>query len=224
MTESNGKSDGRGFVPLLPVVVLAALLLASCAAPLPIKRTFVDQGEQPEAAVPAGLNPLGALETCPEIATGARQGAWVLVSRPEFFTREASQMILSLREALAVAAQGRSAVEMFLSGKPLHSVEQARREGLRCGALVVLWERQGTQTLELTLPAPDRIPLRAIMHKQLCEFGNHAEQATILHHTIRGLSALADEDFQTADFFLTAANRIDIQCLRLPLVDSGKSG
>jgi hypothetical protein len=169
-----------------------------------------------EAAEPAGLNPLGALETCRDPGKAEAPRPRVLVSRPEFFTEKASLMIVSLREALADNKEGLEPPLMLLSPRPIRSPEDARAQGARCAALIVLWEQRESQTLELTLPFPARVPLRGLVHRRLCEFGDHSEQATILYFTILGLTAVLKNDYTQAQYFLTAAKNIDVECLHLP--------
>ena len=202
------------------LAVLGGLLLVSdCASAPPRKRTFMGmaEGRREPVARPAGLNPLGALRTCSGGARLAGQGDRVLVSRPEYFTENASLMIVALREALAESPEGREALDLQLSSSSIESAEQAVQEGERCGALIVLWEQRKSQTLELTLPNPARVPLKALVQKKLCEFGNHVEQVNILYLTIVGLTAMVNHDYELAKFYLNAANRIDVNCLHLPL-------
>jgi hypothetical protein len=199
--------------------LLALLLpgLAACSEPEPRKPTFVGQmeGARPRVNVPEGLNPLGSLETCQPAAAPRTLGERVLVSRPEQFTREASLMLSELRQALAEERTDAPAVQFLLSAKPIATAEGARSEGRHCGALVVLWEPFGTRTLEMTLPDPARIPLRASLHPRLCEFGNYQEQMDILYLTIMGLLAMLDNRHDRAVAFLEQAKRLDSRCLRL---------
>ncbi len=217
------KPPGRCFGAKGRLWLLAALggvlLVSACASAPPRKRTFMGmaEGRHEPVARPAGLNPLGALRTCSGGARLAGQGDRVLVSRPEYFTEDASLMIVALREALAVSPEGREALDLQLSSSPIESAEEAVQEGERCGALIVLWEQRKSQTLELTLPNPARVPLKALVQKKLCEFGNHVEQVNILYLTIVGLTAMVNHDDDLAKFYLNAANRIDVNCLHLPL-------
>ncbi len=196
----------------------AAVLLAACATPQRRKRSFMGQASRERRVVsePAGLNPLGALPTCAGGEERAGQVPRVLVSRPEYFTEDASLMIVSLREALAQNEEGIEAPRMELSPSPILSEEDARGVGRRCGALIVLWEQGTSRTLELTLPFPARVPLRALVHRKLCEFGDHREQATILYFTILGLTAVARDNYDLAQFYLESARDIDVECMRLP--------
>ncbi len=141
---------------------------------------------------------------------------YVLVSPPEFFTESASVMIVALREALAENEEGMEAPRMRLSPDPIRSEEQARSEGRRCGALIVLWEQRTSRTLELTLPYRTRVPLRALVRRKLCEFGDHSEQAHILYFTILGLTAMTRDNYTLAHFYLNSAREIDVECLKLP--------
>ena len=206
-------------VLFLAVAVCSVFLLLACSSPQYRKRSFMglSKGTREPVAEPAGLNPLGALHTCPRGISASQPGDRVLVSRPEYFTEDASLMILALREALAENPEGRETLDLQLSSGPIQSAEEAAREGTRCGALIVLWEQRDSQTLEMTLPNPARVPLKALVQKQLCEFGNHAEQVTILYLTIVGLTAMVNNDYRVAQFYLDSANRIDVDCLQLPL-------
>lgn len=209
---------GRIVPRLIVTALAAALLLTGCSTPLTRKRSFMGQAsrERQEVAEPVGLNPLGALKTCERKRDPAKGTTRVLVSRPEFFTKEASLMIVALREALAEDKEKLKAPRMELSSRPIRSAREAREEGRRCGALIVLWEQRTSQTLELTLPYPARVPLRALVHRRLCEFGDHSEQANILYLTILGLAALVQDDYELAQFYLNGAKAIDVECLQLP--------
>lgn len=215
----------RAILPCcLPAIVAFSLVMAACESPRPRKRTFVGQGESINQNVsePTGLNPLGALNTCRD--SGQAFGTWrVLVSRPEFFTEDASRMIVALREALAGHREARELLELQLSPKPIVSAQQAMGEGRRCGALIVLWEQRKSQTLEMTVPDPTQVPLRSQLKENLCEFGNHSEQVTVLYYTIVGLTAMANHDYDEAKHYFDEANRIDVNCLRIPLADQGKA-
>ena len=208
------------------ILVVVSALLFACAEPLPRKRSFIGQGRgvRENVAEPAGLNPLGALETCARDARDSPEGERVLVSRPEYFTEDASRMIVALREALAQNNEAREVIELQLSHGPIRSMEEATREGRRCGALIVLWEQRESQTLELTLPTPARVPLRSQVQENLCEFGDRSEQATILYFTIVGLTAMVKNDYDLAQFYLNAANRVDVDCLRIPLANQPHPG
>ena len=202
----------------------ALLIVTACESPQPRKRTFIGQGEgRRVVSQPAGLNPLGALRTCED--AGEQDGTErVLVSRPDYFTQNASRMIVSLREALAENREARELLELQLSRGVINSPEDAVGEGRRCGALIVLWEQRKSQTLEITLPQPAKVPLRAQVKENLCEFGNHSEQVTILYYTIIGLAAMVNHDYEQAQYYLDAANRIDVDCLRIPQADQGQAG
>lgn len=207
--------------PLLRAGALSALaifLLAGCSQPQPRRRSFVgtSQGARQEREFSAGLNPLGILRICKADPREPETMQRVLVSRPQFFTRQASAMILQLHEALTGGEGELPPVELVLSGRPLRTARAAEAEGRRCGAMVVLWERGGTNTLELTLPRREQIPLRGLVHRKLCEFGNHREQVTILYLTIMGLTASAQDNFEKASYYLTSATGMDARCLKMP--------
>lgn len=132
-------------------------------------------------------------------------------------------MILSLKEALQPQPGQEQDVQMRLSSTPITNHSAAIEAGRKCGAMIVLWERSGSQTLELTLPNPTRIPLRALVQKRLCEFGNHRQQLDILYLTIKGLMALLDENYKAAHLHLTTASQMDGHCLQLPPSGTGNS-
>jgi len=125
-------------------------------------------------------------------------------------------MLSTLRQGLAESRPVGKAVQFLVAAQPIETEALARREGERCGALVVLWEPFGTRTLELTLPNPARIPLRASVYPRLCEFGNYQEQYDILRLTITGLLSMLDNEYDRAVYFLDLAKRIDSHCLHLP--------
>lgn len=201
---------------LLVSVLLAAIL--GCAEPELRKRSFMasSRGMREQADVPVGLNPLGSLDTCHPGDDKFTLGNRVLVSRPEFFTRAASGMISTLREALAQSAEGLPAVEFLLTERPITSQGEATRLGLQCGAVIVLWEPGQTKTLELTLPHPNQIPLKPLARKRLCEFGNHQQQLDILYLTIAGLLTLRVNDYDRAILYMETARTIDGGCLHIP--------
>ena len=176
-------------------------------------------GEEPHAAEPVGLNPLGTLETCGQVKGSQPEGLRVMISRPEEFTRDASLMIVSLGEALANRKETTGRVEMILSDEPLNDPQKALVAGRRCNATIVLWEKRGSRTLELTLPHPTQIPLKGVVQDKLCEFGDHSEQLTILYLTIEGLAAVREKDYDQANTLFRSANRLDDRCFRLPLAD-----
>ena len=204
-----------------PIVVAAIVLaIAGCTSRPPRKITFIGQAEgvrQP-VNVPVGLNPLASLDICLGSGEPVPPSNRVLVSPPEYFSPIATKMILSLRESL-VAEEARRGltVDMLLAERPLRRGADAVGEGRRCGAVIVLWEPVATGTLELTLPYPAQVPLRHMVHERLCEFGNHAEQLTILHLTIVGLAAMLENRYDEAVYFMEAADRIDAHCLQLPV-------
>jgi hypothetical protein len=193
--------------------------LAACTGvPEPSKTSFMSltEGVRQPVNTPTGLNPLGSLEICKADASSEPLRERVLVSRPEQFTREASIMLAALRQALADDRPDGRRVQFLEAAQPIDSRAAASAEGARCGALVVLWEPFGSRTLELTLPNPARIPLRATVYPQLCEFGNYQEQYDILYLTITGLLAVRDNQYERASVYLDQARRIDSHCLQLP--------
>lgn len=203
---------------LLAALLVSALMVAACAEPEPYKPTFFGRAEgvREPASQPKGLNPLGDIDTCgdkPQLDPGE---ARVLVARPDLFTREASIMISSLRQAVADNYHGQRPVRFMTTNGRVQTDGEAVAEGKRCAALIVLWEVYGTRALELTVPAPARIPLKAQIQPRLCEFGNYSEQLQILYLTITGLLAMVDNDYETANANMELATRIDSHCLQLP--------
>ncbi len=201
-------------VPIL--LLVAAVVLAACATGPQRRPTFVGRaaGLRVRLDVAAGLNPLASLDTCQaEVAAGPAPR--VLVSPPEYFSKDATDMILALREALALEQEAQH-VQMWLATQPLYDEPAAASEGRRCGAMIVLWERFGTNTLELTMTEEALVPLRNRVRNRLCEFGNHRQQANILFLTIIGLAAMLDNRYNDAVYYVDAANRIDVDCLQLP--------
>ncbi|MEE8434135.1 MAG: hypothetical protein V3S64_05030 [bacterium] len=180
------------------------------------------RGVHKNVEVPSGLNPLGTLETCRPGAEALPPLNRVLVSRPEFFTEEASLMISVLREVLAEPGNEIPEVEFRLTDRAIRTGVQAEWLGRHCGALIVLWEPHLTKTLEMTLPHPAQIPLRPLVRKRLCEFGSHREQMNILYLTIAGLLAMRENDYEKAVFFMNSARVIDDGCLRLPTWKAAK--
>jgi len=205
-----------GKVPALALTL--ALALAACSEPEPYKPTFFGrtEGVREPASRPEGLNPLGGILTCgdpPQLDPAEER---VLVARPDLFTREASLMISSLRQAIVDNYHGQRPVRFLVTGRRVLTDTQAVAEGKRCSALIVLWEIYGTRALELTVPEPARIPLKSQVHPRLCEFGNYSEQLQILYLTITGLLATLDNDYETANANMDLATRIDSHCLQLP--------
>lgn len=196
------------------------LIVGACSEPEPYKPTFMGrtEGVREPAAKPEGLNPLGAIETCTARPVRQPSEERVLVARPELFTREASLMMSSLRQAIADNYHGRRTVKFFVTANAIQNEAQAVAEGRRCASLIVLWEIYGTRALELTVPEPTRIPLKVQLHPRLCEFGNYAEQLQILFLTITGLLATLEDDYETANSNMELANRIDNRCLQLPKI------
>jgi hypothetical protein len=164
--------------------------------------------------------PLNSLDTCRPGAAGGTAPAVaphrVLISRPEDFTREASHMISALREALSTRDDRLPAVSFQLAPTRIASAEQAARLGTGCGAVIVLWEPGETKTLELTLPNPAQVPLRDLVQKRLCEFGDHQEQLNILYLTIAGLLSMRENNYDKAVLYMESARAIDTHCLHLP--------
>ncbi|MFI5399744.1 MAG: hypothetical protein ACHQZQ_01665 [SAR324 cluster bacterium] len=203
---------------VLAALLVSAVTLAACSEPEPYKPTFFGrtEGVREPASQPEGLNPLGDIDTCgdkPQLDPGEER---VLVARPNLFTREASIMISSLRQAVADNYHGRRPVRFMVTGRRVQTDGEAVAEGGRCAALIVLWEVYGSRALELTVPAPARIPLKAQIQPRLCEFGNYSEQLQILYLTITGLLAVLDDDYETANANMDLATRIDSHCLQLP--------
>ena len=198
--------------------VLIFVLTSACSEPVVRKRSFMSsaRGVHKDVEVPVGLNPLGTLDTCRPGAKALPPLNRVLVSRPEFFTEEASRMISALREELAEPETGIPAVEFRLTDRAIRTGTQAKWLGRYCGALIVLWEPRQTKTLEITLPRAAQIPLRPLVRRRLCEFGSHREQLNILYLTIAGLLALRENDYEKAVVFMNSARVIDNGCLRLP--------
>jgi hypothetical protein len=199
------------------VCALGVFLLACSEAP-PRKRSFMESaaGVRAPVEVPVGLNPLGSLDTCRPETVSAGQKPRVLVSRPEYFTGEASRMISALRESLAHPSEGVPAIEFVLSQGVIAEEGQAVAQGRLCGALIVLWEPGQTKTLALTLPRPTEIPLRDLVQSRLCEFGTRSEQLRILYLTIAGLLSLRENNYARALFYMETARDIDNGCLQLP--------
>jgi hypothetical protein len=209
---------------LLPLLV-GAVLLGACSEPAPSKRSFMESAEgiRAPADVPVGLNPLGSLDTCQPAENPGAPANRVLISRPEDFTREASVMISTLRQALADPQAKLPPVEFRLTPSPITSREQARQLGRACGAVIVLWEPGQTKTLELTLPQPAEVPLRDLVQQQLCEFGDHTEQVNILYLTIAGLLSMRENAYDKAVLYMNSARTIDTHCLHLPGTGPGDS-
>jgi hypothetical protein len=196
----------------------AGLLAASCATGPERRPTFVGraEGARQELDVAVGLNPLASLDTCPPGELAPPRGARVLISPPSFFSKQATEMILQLRHSL-VQSPHAGQVQMWLAPEPLRDAEAAQAEGERCRAVIVLWEAFGTNTLELTLPAPAKVPLRHLVRERLCEFGSDRQQVAILFFTVSGLAAMLDNRYDEAVYYMDAANRIDLSCLQLPI-------
>ena len=223
-----GPARGRGLRrgeaprhPAWPLVLctlcLLALAPAACSEPEPRKRSFMESAEGVRTPdVPVGLNPLGSLDTCPGRAEPPTLGQRVLISRPEHFTREASQMIAALREALVKRDARLPPVEFLLAPRQIETSAQARRLGEACNAMIVLWEPGQTKTLALTLPQPAQVPLRDLVQERLCEFGDHTEQLNILYLTIAGLLSLRENEYDKAVLYMESARAIDTFCLHLP--------
>jgi len=209
-----------GFKAAVLVASLAGLI-ASCATGPERQETFVGRaaGATENADVAEGLNPLAGLDVCTTPTPAPPNTARVLISPPAYFSREATDMILTLRQALARSPHGQRA-QMWVAPQPLRNASDAVREGRLCNAVIVLWEPYNTSSLELTLPEPGRVPLRGLIRDRLCEFGSHGQQVAILFFTITGLAALSDNRYDEAVYYMEAANRIDLSCLQLPLPPS----
>ncbi len=208
--------------PALPGAVALAvgvlLALAACSDSEPYKPTFFGrvEGVREPASQPEGLNPLGAIQSCTDRPVLDPAEERVLVARPDLFTREASLMISALRQAVADNYRGQRAVRFMTTQRFVQTEAQAVAEGRRCAALIVFWEVYGSRALELSVPEPTRIPLKAQIHPRLCEFGDYGEQLQILYLTITGLLAMVDNDYETATVDFDQATRIDSHCLQLP--------
>jgi hypothetical protein len=191
--------------------------VSACATGPERRPTFVGRAEgvRQDPDVAEGLNPLASLDVCPPGTHGHAPSARVLISPPRYFSRQATEMMLQLRRSLAESTHG-ARVRMWLAPEPLRSPEGARAEGRRCGAVIVLWEAFGTNSLELTLPEPAEVPLRHLVRERLCEFGSDRQQVAILFFTISGLAAMLDNRYDEAVYYMEAANRIDLSCLHLP--------
>ncbi|HEX9843224.1 MAG TPA: hypothetical protein VGC20_10770, partial [bacterium] len=151
-------------------LLAAALLLGACAAPPQARRSFMGTAStRPmDTEVAVGLNPLGSLDVCRDALKPLELGNRVLVSRPEAFSRDASQMIVELRQALGEPPPGEPQVQLMLSAREIDSDAAALAEGRDCGALVVLWEPAGAMSLATAFPFPARIPLRGYQPRPLC--------------------------------------------------------
>ena len=225
-----GPHAGRGAAPTRGRVRLALLaclgiagliavsaLLAACATGPSRRPTFVgrQEGTRQPPDLAEGLNPMASVDTCTEGNHAAGKGVRVLVSPPAHFSKQATEMIVSLRRSLVGSPQG-ELIQMWLAPQPLRTAEDARREGLRCAAVIVLWEALDTNSLELTLPQPTEVPLRHMVRERLCEFGSDRQQVAILFFTISGLAAMLDNRYDEAVYYMEAANRIDVSCFQLP--------
>ncbi len=197
---------------------LAALLVAACSAETPGKRTFMDANplRPQDTEVAIGLNPLGALDVCRDASKPLPLDIRVLVSRPEQMSRGASQMLVALRQGLADPPAGEPLVQMMLSTRRIASDTEAMAEGQDCGALVVLWEPAGAQTLEVAFPFPARIPLRDYSLHRLCAVGSFYQRVNVLYYTILGTANIMNSRFDRAQHNLQLANMIDTECLKLP--------
>lgn len=206
------------------IAVSVVTLAAACSEPQVRKRSFMTsaRGVHRNVEVPEGLNPLGTLETCRPGTKFPPPLNRVLVSRPEFFTEEASLMISALREVLAEPENDIPQVEFRLTDRAIRDGSEAELLGRLCGAMIVLWEPHQTKTLEMTLPHPAQIPLRRLVRNRLCEFGSHQEQLNILYLTIAGLLTLRENDYEKAVIFMKSARAIDNGCLKLPTLKREK--
>jgi hypothetical protein len=207
---------------MAPVALLLLLgLLAACTAtPEPRKRTFVGGATQTarerEREVVVGLNPLGALDVCRSTMQPLPPATRVLVSRPETFSREATEMLLRLRDGLADSQWTDLSIELMLTEQPVATREHALAEGRACGALAVLWERRETQLLELELPFPARIPLRYLPFPDICAYGSDVQRLQVMYFTILGTAALQENRYDQAQAHFGLAQAIDLDCLKLP--------
>ena len=174
------------------------------------------QPEGPTRESPVGLNPLGALDTCaPDVNWRTEEGQRVLISRPEFFTQDASIVVSALRNSFRGESPTVTPPRFLLSPAPINSEEEATQEGLRCNALIVLWEPRATRMIKITLPNPDQVPLRNMIRHQLCPYGDNLEQVEVLHYTIAGLVSLRENDYERAVYHMTLAREVDVRCVNL---------
>jgi hypothetical protein len=201
------------------ILLCLAAWLAGCATGPERRPTFVGraEGATEDEDVPEGLNPLASLDVCEGPSQPPARAARVLISPPAYFSREATGMLLTLRRALARSPQGQR-VQMWVGSRPMRNAGEAAQTGRMCGAVIVLWEPFGTNSLELTLPQPAQVPLRHLVRERLCEFGSHSQQAAILFFTVTGLAAMLDNRYDEALYYMEAAGRIDLACLQLPVV------
>lgn len=210
------------FTPRIVAAVVLLLvcpaLMAACIRQPRAKRTFVGATtvRPMDAEIAVGLNPLGSLDVCRDSLKPLPLVNRVLVSRPEVFTQDASQMIVELRQGLGNPSPGEPSIQMMLSVRPITSESQALAEGRDCGALLVLWEPARNQTLELAFPFPTRIPLRDYSVRRLCLLGDFYQRVNVLYYTILGTADIMNNRFQRAQHHLHLANLIDTECLKLP--------
>ena len=198
--------------------LLAALLLGGCTSPPQARRSFMGTAStRPmDNEVAVGLNPLGSLDVCRDALKPLALGNRVLVSRPEAFSRDASQMIVELRQALGEPAADDPPVQLMLSAHIIASDDQALAEGRDCGALLVLWEPAGAMSLATAFPFPAQIPLRGYDLRPLCTLGNFYQRVNVLYYTILGTANIMNNRFERARRNLQLAAMIDMECLKLP--------
>ncbi len=204
--------------PTLAALLFVALLAGCTSTPEPRKRTFVGGATNAarEREVVVGLNPLGSLDVCRSTMQPLPPGTRVLVSRPETFSREATEMLLRLRDGLVDAEWKDLSIELMLTELPVASREHALAEGRACGALAVLWERRESQLLELELPYPARIPLRHLPFADICAYGSDVQRLQVMYFLILGTAALSENRYDQAQAHLGLAQAIDLDCLKLP--------
>lgn len=201
----------------LVAVLLCAVLLAACSSPQVRRRSFMSaSGDQAPGVGPGGLNPLGRLEVCEPGLLPTPDAPVIAVSQPDRFTADASRMVRALREALARPPEALPVPQFTVTPGVVNGAEQARAVGRGCGALLVLWEPRAAGTLVLTLPEPDRIPIRPLVRETLCEYGSAGEQVNALHLTVLGVLAMQVNDYERAVFYQEQAHAIDERCLQLP--------
>ncbi|MDH4120119.1 MAG: hypothetical protein OEV94_00215 [Deltaproteobacteria bacterium] len=198
------------------VLGLVLLTAAGCSEPRYSKPTFWGQGgETPRREdTPNGLNPLGGVEECPAGVRAPKMVNRVLVSKPQSLSRNATQMLLELKDTLKYSQNMNMVDQMLLSPAPILSVEDALKEGKRCGALVVLWERPSGRNLEMTLVESPPLPYRRPIHDHLCPFGSKTERMDILYNIMAGLGRLQQGETKSAGAFFDRAQWVDACCFR----------
>lgn len=218
------KGHSRTVVSLsiLLALVLLSSALTGCSTRAPRKRSFMGSSSPTlqDTEISVGLNPLGSLDICLGTLQPMDLSVRVLVSRPEHFTRNASDMVLRLREGLIGPSRTEIPIELMLTERSVRSRQEALSVGRACGAFVVLWERGSSQFLEMDFPFPTRIPLKNLDQSSICAYGSANQRLNVMYYTILGTAALLDHRYERAQYHLGLANAIDLDCLKLP----GRSG